>query len=112
MKKGNWKKIMSILAATMGTTFVITSLVAKKEKGKSQYKDESNQMNPLEGKKVVFIENDDEIENADGVRGHLEAIGDSDYKVGFYEKYIKRGFDIAFHLVDLLCLVLFWELLH
>ena len=33
MKKGNWKKIMSILAATMGTTFVITSLVAKKEKG-------------------------------------------------------------------------------
>lgn len=95
MKKGNWKKIMSILAATMGTTFVITSLVAKKEKGKSQYKDESNQMNPLEGKKVVFIENDDEIENADGVRGHLEAIGDSDYKVGFYEKYIKRGFDIV-----------------
>ena len=61
MKKGNWKKIMSILAATMGTAFVITSLVAKKEKGKSQYKDESNQMNPLEGKKVVFIENDDEI---------------------------------------------------
>lgn len=95
MKKGNWKKIMSILAATMGTTFVITSLVAKKEIGKSQYKDESNQMNPLEGKKVVFIENDDEIENADGVRGHLEAIGDSDYKVGFYEKYIKRGFDIV-----------------
>ena len=95
MKKGNWKKIMSILAATMGTTFVITSLVAKKEKGKSQYKDESNQMNPLEGKKVVFIENDDEIETADGVRGHLEAIGDSDYKVGFYEKYIKRGFDIV-----------------
>lgn len=95
MKKGNWKKIMSILAATMGTTFVITSLVAKIEKGKSQYKDESNQMNPLEGKKVVFIENDDEIENADGVRGHLEAIGDSDYKVSFYEKYIKRGFDIV-----------------
>ena len=59
MKKGNWKKIMSILAATIGTTFVITSLVAKKEIGKSQYKDESNQMNPLEGKKVVFIENAD-----------------------------------------------------
>ena len=40
-------------------------------------------------------DDDDEIENADGVRGHLEAIGDSDYKVGFYEKYIKRGFDIV-----------------
>lgn len=94
MKKGNWKKIMSVLVATMGTTFVITTLVAKKEKSKSQYKDETNQMNPLEGKKVIFIENDDEIENADGVRGHLEAIGDSDYKAGFYEKYIKRGIDI------------------
>lgn len=104
MKKGNWKKIMSILAATMGTAFVITSLVAKKEKGKSQYKDESNQMNPLEGKKVVFIENDDEIENADGVRGHLEAIGDSDYKVGFYEKYIKRGFDIVLSFGGLVAL--------
>lgn len=54
MKKGNWKKIMSILAATMGTTFVITSLVAKKEIGKSQYKDESNQMNPLERQKSRF----------------------------------------------------------
>ena len=95
MKKVNWKKIMGVLAATMGTTFVITSLVAKKEKSKSQYKDETDQMNPLEGKKVIFIENDDEIENADGVRGHLEAIGNSDYKAGFYEKYIKRGFDIV-----------------
>lgn len=95
MKKMNWKKIMGIMAATLGTTFVITSVIAKKKKGNSQYEDDMDQLNPLEGKKVVFIENDEEIENADGVRGHLEAIGNSDYRPGFYEKYVKRGFDIA-----------------
>lgn len=95
MNKSKWKKIMGILATTLGTTYAVTTIVAKKRKGKSQFEDEASQMNPLEGKKVIFIENDDEIENADGVRGHLEAIGDSDYKAGFYEKYIKRGFDIV-----------------
>lgn len=95
MRKINWKKITGILAATMGVTFVVTSVVAKKKKGSSQYENESDQKNPLEGKKVIFVENDEEIENADGVRGHLEAIGNSDYKPGFYEKYIKRGFDVA-----------------
>ena len=95
MKKINWKKILGITTATMGITFVVTSIIAKKKKGNSQYEDESDQLNPLEGKKVVFIENDEEIENADGVRGHLEAIGNSDYRPGFYEKYVKRGFDIV-----------------
>ena len=80
MRKINWKKITGILVATMGVTFVVTSVVAKKKKGSSQYENESDQKNPLEGKKVIFVENDEEIENADGVRGHLEAIGDSDYK--------------------------------
>ena len=95
MNKNKWKKIMGILATTLGTTYAVTTIVAKKKKGKSQFEDEPGQMNPLEGKKVIFVENDDEIENADGVRGHLEAIGESDYKVSFYEKYIKRGFDIV-----------------
>jgi len=95
MKKINWKKILGIMATTIGTTFVVTSIIAKKKKGSSQYEYESDQLNPLEGKKVVFIENDEEIENADGVRGHLEAIGNSDYRPDFYEKYVKRGFDIV-----------------
>ena len=92
MKRIDWKKIIGIMVATLGTTFVITSVGVKKN---SQYEDEIEQMNPLEGKKVVFIKNDNEIENADGVKGHLEAIGNSDYKPGFYEKYVKRGFDIV-----------------
>lgn len=91
----NWKKMIGITAATLGTSFVATSIVAKVKRGNSTYENEPEQKNPLEGKKVIFIENDEERENADGVRGHLEAIGDSDYKAGIYEKYIKRAVDVV-----------------
>lgn len=49
----------------------------------------------MEGKKVVFVENEEEPANADGVRGHLEAIGDADHRAGIYEKVVKRLFDIV-----------------
>lgn len=49
----------------------------------------------MEGKKVVFVKNDDDKENADGMRGHLEAVGDSEYKPNFYDKYVKRMIDIV-----------------
>lgn len=50
--------------------------------------------NPMEGKKVVFVEDSNDKENADGVRGHLEAVGNSEYKPGIYEKCVKRLVDI------------------
>ena len=34
--------------------------------------------NPMAGKKVVFVEDSNDKENADGVRGHLEAVGTSE----------------------------------
>ena len=74
----NWKKVIGITAATLGTAFVATSIVAKLKKGDSTYENDLEQKNPLEGKKVVFVENEEEPENADGVRGHLEAVGDVD----------------------------------
>ena len=49
----------------------------------------------MEGKKVVFVADSRDIENADGVRGHLKAVGLSDYKPGIYEKYIKRLTDVV-----------------
>lgn len=92
--KINWKKIIGITTAVFGTTFIAVSAVAGKRKGDSVYKNDAEQRNLMEGKKVIFIENDKEAENADGVRGHLEAVGDSDYKESFYEKYGKRAIDI------------------
>lgn len=70
----------------------------------------SEYRNPFEGKKVIFVANPMEAENADGVRGHLEAIGDSDYVPSFYTRVIKRGGDTilsAFALVLLSPIFLF-----
>lgn len=91
----NWKKILGVSAAILGTAFVSTSVVAWKKKGNSTYENDKSQKNHLEGKKVIFVANEEEAENADGARGHLEAVGDSAYVPSFYEKYIKRGIDIA-----------------
>ena len=95
MSKINWKKVIGFATAGLGTAFVLTSIVGKKKKGDSTYENDPEQKNLLEGKKVVFVENEEEPENADGVRGHLEAVGESEHIPGFYEKYIKRGIDIV-----------------
>lgn len=89
------EKFLSISAATLGTVFAVTSVIATKEKKTSQYENAPEQKNPLEGKKVIFVENKEEPANADGVKGHLEAVGESEYEAGVYEKYVKRGIDIA-----------------
>ena len=86
--------IIFTILAILVVAFVLIAILALVKKGSSVYKNEPEQKNPLEGKKVVFVENDNETENADGVRGHLEAVGESQHKAGFYEKYIKRGLDI------------------
>ena len=86
--------IIFTILAILVVAFVLIAILALVKKGSSVYKNEPEQKNPLEGKKVVFVENDNETENADGVRGHLEAVGESQHKAGFYEKYIKPGLDI------------------
>lgn len=94
MDKKKIEKIIGISAVVLGTAFGLTSIIGKKKQGDSRYENDPEQKNPLEGKKVIFVEDDEEPENADGARGHLEAVGDSDHAPGFYEKYIKRGMDI------------------
>ncbi|WP_253293615.1 sugar transferase [Kineothrix sp. MSJ-39] len=94
MHKGNLKKIIQYIAIGLTAGLALTSIIARLKKNNSIYKNEPSQKNPMEGKKVSFVYNEDEPENADGVRGHLEAIGNSDYKPGIYEKYVKRGIDI------------------
>ena len=64
----------------------------------------SEYRNPFEGKKVIFVENPFEAENADGVRGHLEAVGDSDYIPNFYTRVIKRGGDTVLSAFALILL--------
>lgn len=87
-------KVILIILAILVVAFILMVILALAKKGGSVYKNEPGQRNPLEGKKVVFVENENEPENADGVRGHLEAVGESQHKAGMYEKYIKRMLDI------------------
>ena len=94
MDKRKKKKIIGITTVAMGATFVGLTYFAKKQKPDSIFENDPNQKNPLEGKRVIFVEDEKDKENADGVKGHLVEIGDSLYRPSFYEKYIKRGMDV------------------
>lgn len=90
----------------VGLTAVATGMgvVAAIKKPSSVYKNKPEEKNPMEGKKVRFVENENESENADGVRGHLEAIGETQHKAGIYEKYVKRILDVILSLGGLVVL--------
>lgn len=64
--------------------------------------------NPMEGKKVIFVEDSNDKENADGVCGHLKAVGNSNYVPGIYEKYFKRVIDIILSSVGIIVLFPFY----
>lgn len=98
------RNIIKISVVVTGTAFAGLSVIAKIKKANSQYIYEPKQRNPLEGKKVIFVSDENDSENADGIRGHLEAIGESDYKPGIYEKYIKRAMDVVLSFSGLVIL--------
>lgn len=90
--------------ALTGGLFIATYLLARKKHPDSIYANDPAQKNPLEGKRVVFVEDSRDKENADGVKGHLEAVGLSEETATFYQKHVKRGLDIALSFGGLLVL--------
>lgn len=88
-------KIIEIMVGITGGIFGGLNIIAKIRKSNSIYENAPEEKNPLEGHRVVFIEDRSDIENADGVRGHLKSVGVCDYRPGIYEKYIKRALDIV-----------------
>ena len=90
-----------IIFAVGIASIIILSMVKKSE---SVYKKKPEEWNPMQGKIVRFAADETEKENADGVRGHLEAIGVSSYQAGIYERYVKRLLDILLSLGGLLVL--------
>ena len=89
------KKCIEISVAVAGAIFVAMSILARKKKPSYIYEDDKEQKNLFEGKKVVFIKDENDKENADGIKGHLESVGDVEYNPGFYERKIKRAIDIV-----------------
>lgn len=88
-------KILKVTAIGTGVTFFGLNMIAKKKKGDSVFEKEKDQKNPFAGKKVVFVEDESDEENADGVRGHLEAVGETKKSKGIYDRYIKRAIDVV-----------------
>ena len=74
--------------------FLAMYVVALMKRPGSRYQDKPEEQNPMEGKMVRFVEDSSEKENADGVRGHLEAVGPSSHKTGVYERVVKRCLDL------------------
>lgn len=81
-----------IALAAIAAAMIVLAIVKKPD---SVYRNQPEEWNPMQGKMVRFVENPEEKENADGVRGHLEAVGPSTHRAGVYEKYVKRALDIV-----------------
>ena len=84
-------KVLTALGAVAAGMAVVGFI----KKPGSVYKDKPEERNPMEGKRVKFVEDESEPANADGVCGHLEAVGETSHRPTIYEKYIKRGIDIV-----------------
>ena len=73
---GKIKNILGIAAAAIGAAFVGMNILAKVKRGKAVYKNEPEQQNPFEGKKVIFIEDE---ERSRKCRWSKRPSGDSGY---------------------------------
>lgn len=105
MNKNN--KIREFVVNTgivLSILFVVLEIFAKMKRGLSVYNDNPEEKNPMEGKYVKFVNNYKDIENADGLRGHLEVVSESNYSPGIYEETVKRGMDVILSFCGLIVL--------
>ena len=97
-------RVLKKLIAVIGVIAAALAVIGIIKKPSSVYKNKPEEKNPMEGKRVRFVADNTEKENADGVRGHLEAVGNTDHKAGVYEKYVKRCTDILLSFSGLVVL--------
>lgn len=102
--KKNLKTAATVTGLALGATYLVMRHIAKKQYPDSVYANQPEEQNPVEGRKVVFVEDVNDPVNADGKQGHLEAVGNSTHIPTFYEKYIKRGFDVVLSFGGLVAL--------
>lgn len=95
-----WLVVLLVLSGL----FLLMYAVSMIKRSGSRYKNEPEEQNPMEGKIVRFVEDESEKENADGMRGHLEAIGVTDHNPSFYERAVKRILDLILSFGGLIVL--------
>ncbi len=93
-----------IVLASLGGIFLVLETIALITRPGSRYKNDPDQKNPMEGQAVVFVEDENDKENADGVRGHLEAVGKSEKVKGIYANFVKRFLDVFISFFGLIIL--------
>lgn len=98
-----WIILLRILEVLL-CIFVFLGIIALYKKPSSVFNNKPDQKNPMEGKQVMFVENESDKENADGVKGHLEVIGVSKRRSGIYEKVFKRILDLILSFSGLIVL--------
>ena len=96
--------VLRIILTVIAVMAVMLTTLAIIKKPGSIYKNKPEEKNPMEGKKVKFVYDPSEPVNADGVCGHLEAVGDTAHKPSFYEKFVKRLIDIILSFFALVLL--------
>lgn len=102
--KKNLKTAATVTGLALGATYLVMRHIAKKQYPDSVYANQPEEQNPVQGRKVVFVENANDPVNADGKQGHLEAVANTTHIPTFYEKYIKRGFDVVLSFGGLIVL--------
>ena len=88
-----WALVLIIIFGSIFGIFLLLGFVALIKKPGSVYKNKPQERNPMEGKMVEFVYDDNDKENADGVKGHLVAVGDAKPKRKAYF-FFKRFLDI------------------
>lgn len=83
------------LTFALGLAAASLSTLAFIKKSSSIYKDQPEQLNPMEGKLVKFVPDNDAPENADGERGYLKPCGNSTPILNGYSRFVKRPIDIV-----------------
>lgn len=87
------KVVLLTILVCLIIIYIILTIIGIFSKKKSIFINESEQKNIMEGKKVEFVFDENDKENADGEKGHLQEIGLSEYKNSFYDKFVKRCID-------------------
>lgn len=97
-------RVLLIILTSLGGVFLILEIIALIKESDSKYMNRPEQKNPMEGKKVVFVTDENDRINADGVRGHLEAAGEAEKVNGLYVNFIKRVLDVIVSFFGLIIL--------
>ena len=96
--------ILILILEIIGIIALILCFLGVINKPFSIYANDKSNQNPLEGQTVVFVEDENDIVNADGVKGHLQTVGHETRRASFYERIIKRFFDIIMSLAGMIIL--------